>query len=141
MMNKVFSSPFARIGVIFLLLSFSGILYALALQKLSTTTGYEAPHEEQSADSSLIAIKGDDIFQDSNLLPIKGRVLNKIYGTHYEKTELLERSAKFTGDLKVSNDTYTFSLTFLPSSTTYAITIKSKDPRTNDFTMEVKNAH
>lgn len=65
-------------------------------------------------------------------------ILDQIYAKHYERKGTVERSAELTDATKKSNDTYILHLKFVPSNTSYRVTIVVKNAITNlyDFAME-----
>lgn len=133
------NNPVSKIIIAIVTLSIAAILYSIAANINESTSGHEAAHEERSADSSLVAIDGENILNTDNLSAIEGRVLNNLYAKHYEKTGLIERKATFSTNLKkVDTNTYKFSLSFMPSRTKYEATLAVNNIDEKEFSIEVK---
>lgn len=132
-------NPIIKIILAFALLSIAAILYSVASNTQASLSGHHHSHSEQPDDASVVIMENDDILATEELELLHDPVLNELYGKHYEKTGRIERSARFTSSLKsTGEDTYRFSIQFLPSRTDYTVSLDITDINSGQFSLEVE---
>lgn len=140
-MNRlVGTNPIIKITLSLALLTISGFIYGAVQTTHGSTSDHHATHKEQQDDDSVVMIvDSENILNTEKLAGISGPVMNKVYAEHYAKTDKIERTARYSGGLKsLGDDKYTFSMTFLPSNTTYAVNLTVINLETKQFTLEIQ---
>lgn len=133
-------SPVTKLILAFILLSLAGIIYSMALNTRDVLSGNQHIHADQPSEASVLTVQsGEDILQTIELESLYDSILNDIYTQHYQKTDKIERGIRFTSELtETDENSYKFSLIFLPSNTNYDISLTILDAQDKTYSLEVR---